>query len=114
MKFKITSDGTSTGTKLVNSSTGEVVSGVTKLVWQADVNGNVSCTVNLIGVEIDALGELSYAASAPKFVGKIPERTDLQIAKKSIEDHSAQVGASSIREAEDERILQEMLSRSKA
>ena len=114
MKFKITSDGTSTGTRLINSSTGEVVSGVTKLIWQADADGNISCTVTLIGVEIDAFGELSYMASTPEFVGKMPQRIDLQVTKKTIEDCSAQANAKSIAEAEDERILQEMLNRSKA
>lgn len=43
MKLKLISDGTNTGTKLIDEDTGEMIHGISKLSWEADIN-NIAVT----------------------------------------------------------------------
>ncbi len=55
-KLKIISDGTTTGTKLINSNTGEVISCVQEITWTCKADSLLAtCFVTLCNVEIDAV-----------------------------------------------------------
>ncbi len=59
MRLKITSDGTSLGTHLVNVETGEEVDNVTSIQWSIPGGSFTSkATISLVWVEMDAEGEL--------------------------------------------------------
>ncbi len=59
MKLKIVSDGTSLGTHVVNSKTGEEVLNVTSIQWNIPGGAFTSnATISLVWVEMDAEGEL--------------------------------------------------------
>ena len=47
MKLKIISDGTNTGTKLIDEDTGEMIHGISKLTWEV----NVENFTTKVGVE---------------------------------------------------------------
>ena len=62
MKLKIISDGTNVGTKLIDEDTGEMIHGISKLTWEANVKEIVS-KVNVeffnIPVEIVSKAEVN-------------------------------------------------------
>ena len=57
-KFKIISNGTTTGTKIIDLDTGEAISCVQEITWSCNANDPlVSCTIKLINVEIEVKPE---------------------------------------------------------
>ena len=54
-KLKIISDGTATGTKLIDSETGKAVPFVESISWTVDAGSAfATCTVKLVNVAIEA------------------------------------------------------------
>ncbi len=56
MKIKIISDGTSKGTTVVNSDTGEIVNGVTKVEWGIEINGVSWAKMDFVNVSVEIVG----------------------------------------------------------
>ena len=54
MKLKIISDGTNTGTKLIDEDTGETISGISSLTWEASANEALTkITVELFNIPVE-------------------------------------------------------------
>lgn len=54
MKLKIISDGTKTGTKLIDSETGQPVGGISQLTWEANSNDLLTkVTVELTNIPVE-------------------------------------------------------------
>lgn len=59
MRVKIVSDGTPTGTRLVDAETGKTIRGVRKITWGSGYPGDVpTATVEFISVPIEVTAEL--------------------------------------------------------
>ena len=57
MKIKIVSNGTSYGTKVVDSDTGEHLPNVAKITWTIEAKGLARCTLELIKVPVEVEAE---------------------------------------------------------
>ena len=56
VKYKIISDGTSVGTKLIDIEAGKILTGIKEITWNCNADSLLStCTVTLCNVEIDAV-----------------------------------------------------------
>ena len=56
MKIKIVSKGSPLTTKIMNEK-GEIIEGVTKVNWHCSIEGLAKVEMELIGVEVDLIGE---------------------------------------------------------
>lgn len=72
MKLKLISDGTNTGTKLIDEDTGEMVHGISKLTWEANSNDMITkTTVEFfnIPVELDVKADVELLElQAPDYI----------------------------------------------
>jgi len=58
MTLKIVSDGTRSGTMIVNAETGELLENVTAVIWSYDANECCShCKLSILNVEMDVIAE---------------------------------------------------------
>lgn len=58
MKLKIVSDGTNTGTKLIDEETGEKVHGISKLTWEAGMQDPVTkVTVEFFNIPVEFISK---------------------------------------------------------
>lgn len=54
MRLKLVSDGTNTGTKLIDEDTGEMVHGISKITWEANAKDVVTkTTVEFFNIPVD-------------------------------------------------------------
>lgn len=57
MKLKIVSDGTSSGTSIVNAETGEKIEGITKIGWKITACSTAEAIIVLDRIPVDITGE---------------------------------------------------------
>ena len=57
MKIKIISDGTSKDTKIVNAITGELIDGITEIIWRVKVGGIAKVNLKMLHIPIELVGE---------------------------------------------------------
>jgi hypothetical protein len=53
MKIKIVSDGTSLGSKVVNTKTGEKIDGISRIELIIDAATGLDCTITAFDVDVD-------------------------------------------------------------
>lgn len=71
MKLKIISDGTSSGTSIVNAETGETINGIVSVDWSVSADSGCSeVNLRVMGVQLELVGQAAiellpaYAAVA--------------------------------------------------
>lgn len=86
--FRVESDGTLMGTKVINNSTGEMVGLVQKVVWSMDINEGLSkCELTILGMPLDAnasVFKLSYINSQNPSVENIIRRTVKEVREEDV------------------------------
>jgi hypothetical protein len=79
MKLKIISDGSTSGTKLINAATNEAIPFVQNIKFEADLNSNlVRAIIVVSNIEVDANVYNSYLMTEPKFIGKFPSSQNIK------------------------------------
>lgn len=83
--FKVESDGTLGGTKVINTKTGKLVGRVQKVVWSMDINDGISrCDLTILGMPIDAqatVANLTYTNDTNPSVESIVRQTVREMLK---------------------------------
>lgn len=74
MKLKLVSDGTKTGTKLIDEDTGEMVHGVSRVSWEADAKEHITkTTVEFFNIPVEivakAMVHLQEYVQMPPVIG---------------------------------------------
>ena len=58
MKVKIISDGTASGTKLIDQETGKSIEDITSITWSVSVDELAQVNVKFINVPVEVIGEI--------------------------------------------------------
>ncbi len=98
MKLKIISDGTNSGTKLIDEDTGEMIHGISKLSWEADVTALLTkVSVEFFNIPVEITSKADVELFEPTKDGNwqtTPTKSfekDIKIISSSIEGKSIPV-----------------------
>lgn len=69
LKIKIVSDGTNSGTKVVDATTGVVLGGIQCLSWKIDVNMlHAEAVIRMVDVPVDIIADAAVEQASAKAV----------------------------------------------
>ena len=114
-QYHIVSDGTSFGTKILNTKTGKMIGLVQKVTWSVGIDDTLSkCNIEILGMPLDvktSLEEIKFSNIQSQPVDKVVEKTIESIKKKELRDKSIEAEKAEInKEKENKEFLKHVKS----